>query len=169
MSRRFKCVLSKYALKPNTMKKLKNATLSLLFVMSCTAAMSQNAAKKELFGAFSQVISCDVQLLAKTFNFKEGQPVNLQLASNFNFSGKVISNVQKYPNLQSVVIRSDNFEDALFMISKQIMEDHSIAYVGRILCKDKADGYKIARDEKGNYQLVKFDASQLVQDCTYNH
>jgi len=149
------------------MKLLKQATLVLLFAISSAAAKSQVSSKAKMFDAFPESIYCPVDQFTKALNTKEGELIKLTFSDNFSFSGKVMSNIQKFKNLQTVFIKSNDFENTYFQLSKQILEDKSISFVGRIMNNTKADGYKLASDGNGNFKLIKFDSSNMLQDCSY--
>lgn len=149
------------------MKSIFYAILSLAVVCVTVSANAQDKAGQSDFGKLPSIVSCDPIQLLTCFDVKEGGVVNISFSDNFRFSGKVVSNVRKYDNLHSVVIRSENLENTLFQISKQTGDDKSIRFVGRMISPGSPEGYKISMDEKGNYSLVKFETSHIVQDCSY--
>jgi hypothetical protein len=73
----------------------------------------------------------------------------------------------KYQNLQSVLIRSEQFENALLQVSKITNNDKSISYVGRIINQNALDGYEIKKDLANNYRLQKFETKSILQDCSH--
>lgn len=83
------------------------------------------------------------------------------------FEGKVVSNENKYDNLQSMIIRSNNMGNTLFQLSKIINKDKSITYVGRIMNPDALEVYEIKNDVAGNYRLQRIDLDNILQDCRY--
>ena len=149
------------------MKSLTQAALILTFALMAFTGNAQQKTKQKMFGAFPENISLKTETLAGFFNMKTGETAGVDLTDDFFFSGEVVDNIQRYSNLQSVLIRSDFFKNTLFSISKQLNDDKSVTYVGRIMTDDMLDGYKLTQDEKGNYSLVKFDASNMRQDCSY--
>lgn len=147
------------------MKTIYQATLTLLFTALYFAASAQDKSEFKSLGEFPSVIQCTNDQLMNAFDIKEGQQITLSFSSQFGITGKVISNVQKYNNLQVVVIRALNFENTLFKIAKQTLENKDILFSGRIISEGGPEGYRMIADGKGNYLLEKFETRQLVQDC----
>jgi hypothetical protein len=73
----------------------------------------------------------------------------------------------KYNNLQSLVIKSALFNNAIFSLSKRINDDNSITYIGRIIHFDYADMYELKQDVNGIYQLIKNETERVVQTCAH--
>ena len=119
--------------------------------------------KPKLFNTFPDIINCSVSELASVFNSTEGQNINLSFSNNFIFGGMVISKVTKYSNLQSAIIKSPVFNNAIFHISKRINTDNSITYVGRIINQNYFDGYELKTDAFGNYHLLKIETDSVIQ------
>ena len=149
------------------MKHLTACVFVLLFSLSAATGHAQqtNAPKPKLFNNFPAIINCSEAELARVFPTPQGQSISLSFSNNFNFGGAVTSNVVKYSNLQSAVIKSPAFNNAIFHISKRTNSDNSITYVGRIINQNYFDGYELKRDAAGNYQLVKMETDKVIQDC----
>jgi hypothetical protein len=124
--------------------KLFNKTV---FFVLCTilSATSFAQTKPTLFDAYPETIS-------------------INLSSNFKFAGTVISNQQKYDNLQTIMIRSSENSQSVFQISKITNKDNSISYAGLIINQDAADGYVI-KNNNGIYSLQKFESGKILQPC----
>ena len=152
------------------MKNCVTHTMALLFALSSVTAVAQNAsgAKSKLFSSFPQQIICSEAELSKAFTAAANQNINLSFSDNFLFGGVVISNVVKYDNLQSVVIKSAVFGDAIFALSRITNADKSINYVGRIINKKYFDGYELKKDANNIYQLIKMETDTVIQDCSHN-
>ncbi len=150
------------------MRPLTTTALLLLFTITGVTAFSQKGQtnKPALFSAYPDVINCNVSELGRAFNEAVNQSVSLSLTNNFSFSGTISSNVVKYSNLQSVVIRSAAFGKAIFHLSKRTNPDNSITYVGRIIDQDYSDGYELKLDAAGNYQLRKIEIERVIQHCS---
>lgn len=151
------------------MKSLTKTALTLTFALVAFSGSAQQKSKQKMFGIFPENISIKAETLANLFTIKAGETAGVDLTDDFFFSGEVVDNIQRYANLQSVLIRADFFQNTLLSISKQLNADKSVTYVGRIMTEDMVDGYKLTQDEKGNYSLVKFDATNMRQDCSYLH
>jgi hypothetical protein len=149
------------------MKPFTPVALTLVFAFLALTGEAQQKSKQKMFGEFPENISIKTETLAAFFDMKTGETAGVDFTDDFFFSGEVLDNVQRYANLQSVVIRADFFRNTLLSFSKQLNEDKSVTYVGRIMTDDMVDGYRLSQDEKGNYRLVKFDASNMRQDCGY--
>jgi hypothetical protein len=147
------------------MKTIYYATLSLLFSFLSIAAQSQDKAEFKSFGEFPSIIQCNNDQLLNCFNAEEGKTVTLSFSDQFSLTGNVVSNAWKYKNMQVVVIRVSNFENTLFKIVKQTVENNTTLLSGRILQQGGPEGYRMITDAKGNYLLEKYDTRQLVQDC----
>ena len=144
--------------------------LLMLFALLSATAYSQNTttAKPRLFANFPDRINCSITELSKVFTTAATRSIDLSFSDNFLFSGTVTSNVVKYANLQTVVIKSPRFGDAIFVLSKITVTDGSSNYVGHIINTKYFDGYDLKRDASGNYQLIKIETSKVIQDCSQN-
>lgn len=149
------------------MKPLRKLTFALLLSLTTAAGFSQNAinVKQRIFDGSPSSVNCPASEFSNAFSAVEGQHITLFFSDHLKFSGTVISNIVKYSNLQSVTIRSDDAESTIFHLSKQINEDNSISYVGRIMNSGAADGYEIRKDETGRYKFEKVNAEKILQVC----
>lgn len=147
------------------MKTIYYATLSLLFSFICLAAQSQDKADFKSFSEFPSTIQCHNDQLLNCFDAEEGKTITLSFTDQFSLTGNVVSNVWKYKNMQVVVIRVSNFENTLFKIVKQTVENNTLLLSGRILQQGGPEGYRMITDAKGNYLLEKYDTRELIQDC----
>ena len=145
-------------------------TLVLLFTIISVTAYSQNpnGSKPALFSNLPEKISCPESELNRIFSATVDQHISLAFSDKFLFSGTVTSNVVKYANLQTAVIKSPVFGDAIFAVSKITNADKSISYIGRIINKKYFDGYELRKDALNNYQLVKIETDKVIQDCSQN-
>jgi hypothetical protein len=140
--------------------------LSILFIHISVTTFSQgNSVKPKLFNSFPQKIICSQLELNKAFAASEKQSVELLFSDNFLFGGTVLSNTIKYNNMQTVVIKSAAFNNALFVVTKITIAGKEPEYRGRIINTTYFDGYELKKDELNNYQLIKFETDKLLQDC----
>jgi hypothetical protein len=146
--------------------KLHPKSIFIVLFTFCTAtSFSQiNNTKPALFDAYPQSINLDNTILLDASTKTTGSQVSYSFANNFQFSGTVISNQRKYDNLQIIVIRSSENNHTFLQISKITNTDLSIAYTGRILNEDAADGYAIENDN-GLYSLQKFETNKILSPC----
>lgn len=148
------------------MKSLCKITFALLLSLTIAKGYSQNAnSKPEAFKAFPNSIKLSPTDLNDAFAVTEGQHIVLSFANNFKFAGTVISNVTKYGNLQSMTIQSDELDKSIFNLSRQMLDNKNITYVGRIMSNNASDGYQIKKDGEGNYSFEKIEAKRLKEDC----
>lgn len=139
--------------------------LFLLFNSSTVFSQSNNTSRPKQFSNFPNIINCSEAEISRIFSSAIGQNINLSFSENFSFSGNVTSNVTKYSNLQSAVIKSPAFDNTIFSISKIINADNSISYTGRIINLNYADGYELKKTTAGAYRLIKIETGQVIQDC----
>lgn len=139
--------------------------LLLLFISLTGLSQNNNTPKPKQFSNFPDIINCTESELSNIFSSSVGQNINLSFSDNFSFAGSVTSNVVKYSNLQTAIVKSPAFNNTIFSVSKIINKDNSISYLGRIINKEYFDGYELKRNTAGNYQLVKMETDQVIQDC----
>lgn len=141
--------------------------LAVLVLFTCTAvnAQNNNAAKPLLFKNFPDKITFANSELDKAFSSSISQQANVYFTTNFSFNGTVVSNITKYGNMQTVLIQSKDFADAILSITKITSANGQTAFKGRIVNAKYADGYELKKDTAGNYQLIKFKTDKLLQDC----
>ena len=117
--------------------------------------------KPRLFKLSPQKISIQTDEITGLLSTAVGEPILLNLPS-FRFEGNVISAISKYENkIQTVVIRSSNFEGATLTISRITDEAGNIKYAGRIISMKSGDLYELKQVENG-FALVKNDYNRVV-------
>ena len=139
--------------------------LLLCFTTAASFSQAQHASKQQIFSAFPNTINCSVSEFSNAFTAAEGQHIILSFSDNFKFSGTVISNIVKYSNLQSLIIRSDESGNTIFHLSRQVNADNTISFVGRILNPNASDGYEIKKGLAGNYNFEKLVTEKVLQEC----
>lgn len=146
---------------------VKRTMLLLLVGLTTSAVNAQqtNTPPVSVFSNISNLIDLSETTLVNAMQMNKGQTVTLQLGDNFNFPGTVISNENVYANLQTIIIRSSSYNNALLQLSKQVNEDNTISYVGRIFSQGSADGFEMKRNTNGSYRLQKFETAKILQDC----
>jgi hypothetical protein len=152
------------------MKRLAPYALMLLVALQAATGFSQNpnGSKPKQFSSYPDVINCTEAELSRVFNGTAGQDISLNFSNDLMFSGKITSNLVKYSNLQSVVVKSPAFNNSILNISKRTNQDNSITYVGRIINVDYFDGYELKKNVAGNYQLIKIETDKVIQPCFQN-
>jgi len=152
------------------MKHFAPYALMLLFSLQAATGFSQNpnGNKPKQFSSYPDVINCTEAELSRVFSGTTGQDISLNFSNDFMFSGKITSNLVKYSNLQTAVIKSPAFNNSILNISKRINQDNSITYIGRIINVDYFDGYELKKNITGNYQLIKIETDKVIQPCFQN-
>ncbi len=151
------------------MKTLKQI-IFVLFIGLCGAsaqAQKSKDVKKSLFTEFPGSIEISKNTLKNTLVSMPGQLVSIPFNEKFIFTGKVLSNEMKYADLQTMVIKSEQFPNTLFQLSKILNKDNSISYVGRIMNNEALEVYEIKSYLADNYSLQKIDLDRILQDCSY--
>jgi hypothetical protein len=81
-------------------------------------------------------------------------------------NGTVVNKVKKYGNLESIIIRSTEWGNALMQISRQESKTGIIIYSGRIMNISESESYVLVKDKDNNYSLHKKTTTALLQDCS---
>ncbi len=141
----------------------------LLFLLCLTTAavtaQSTNPPRTAAFSNQAQSIFLSESTLSNAMLFTKGQQATIQLGDSFTFPGEVISNDQVYYNLQTIIVRSAAFNNALLQISRQTNEDKSVDYVAQIFGNKTTDGFQLKKSSDGTYVLQKFETDVILQDC----
>lgn len=136
-----------------------------IIIFSSFASMSQvvTSNRQNYFSKYSEKLPTAVSELDKAFNTAEGAKVKINFA-NFSFNGIVTSNVKRFDNLSSVIVKSPGLDNTILAISKRINPDKSISYIGRIINQKYADGFELIKDTNGNYAMNKIRTDTLIED-----
>ncbi len=149
-----------------TMKTYKQAFV--LCVTLCIAFASNAQIKSSdrsfLFNNCVATFQAGTAELDKAFGVKPGSAVQLNFANNFTFNGTVLSSVERYGKLSSIIIKSPSLHNTLLSVSKRINDDNTVTYVGRILNEAYADGYELKKGSDGSYAFHKIKTEDLIQD-----
>ncbi len=138
--------------------------IMLIVLCSILTATSFAQTKQKLYAEYPETISLSKTIITDAFSYNTGTAVSISLSSNFKFAGTVISNQQKYDNLQTIMIRSSENNESVFQISKITNKDKSISYAGLIINNNAADGY-IIKNNNGIYSLQKFESGKILEPC----
>ncbi|MEO6327765.1 MAG: hypothetical protein ABIO55_02480 [Ginsengibacter sp.] len=142
----------------------KACMLFLLLIITYNSKAQRTDSRPKLFNGVENKIGYPKAELEKVFTKTKGSKYQISLPGNFNFTGTVVSSVQRYDNLKSFLIKSDILNGAMFSVSRRINEDNSISYTGRIINEKYSDGYELKADANGKYFLDKIDMNELIQD-----
>lgn len=122
--------------------------------------------KPKLFSHLPARIPVNTVELESLFQNAVGKATSLEVADDvqFRFEGEVVSAGSKYQNtLQSMVIRSTNFNGANFNISRITNADGTITYRGRIISFNHGDLFEL-QNQNGQYALVKKNFYDLINE-----
>ena len=157
------------------MKNHRTPLLCLCALLFSLCAFSQNEKdpinepdlnKPKLFSSLPDRIPISIEKINDLLSVPVGNSTSLKVAetSSVQINGEVISKASKYDNrIQSVVIRSSNFNGARFTISRITKEDGSITYTGRIISFQHGDLY-VLQNQDEQFTLVKKNFYDLVNE-----
>jgi hypothetical protein len=158
------------------MRNLKSLGLCLMCICVCAIANAQTKAplnepdlkKQKLFAELPEQIAIDITELKAllTGNNQSGKDVTLSFTDKKipAFSGKVISAASKYENtIQTLSIRSNNFNGAMLTLSSFTQPDGTVSYTGRIISFSHGDAYELEKRNNG-YVLVKKNFHDVVNE-----
>jgi hypothetical protein len=151
------------------------ACICLAFCGTATLAQNNDHAplndqdqnRPQLFASLPDRIPVSMDYINSLFGSPAGREVSFAtntLVTSAAIEGKVFSTGSEYDNkLQTVMIRSTNFNGAHFTISKYTDPEGRVIYSGRILSFQHADAYEL-KNESGNLVLVKRKFYSLVNE-----
>lgn len=126
-----------------------------------------NYNKPRLFDNLPEVIPVSIDNLNNLVNSKAGVSINTTFSNDTRtapFEGNVVSSVSKYDDkVQTVVIRSTNYNGATLYISKVITEDGTIKYNGRLMSFQHGDLYVLQQKDAG-FVLVKKNFYDVINE-----
>lgn len=126
-----------------------------------------NYNKPRLFDNLPEVIPVSIDNLNGLINTKTGAIINTTLSSDARtapFQGNVVSSVSNYENqVQSVVIKSTNYNGATLYISKVIAGDGTIKYNGRLMSFQHGDLY-VLQQKDGAFVFVKKNFYDVINE-----
>jgi hypothetical protein len=144
-------------------------TMSVLLVCLCICAsgfaQQTTEVKPKVFGNLPSSITISESLLQSFFSLSPSQEITLDFGSSFTFPCKVLSKQAKFNNLQTVIVKSPSFGNAIFQVSRITNDDNSISYVGRIMNEKAFDGFAIKKSSDGTYKLEKFETGNILDEC----
>lgn len=149
------------------MKTIRLTLLGLLALFLTSASYAQNNSRPKLFERFPDQINLNNMTLEQVMNAREGQEITVSFGGGLDFPGVVLSNEQKYHNLQTVLIKSPAFQGSVFSLSRISESDTPVRFSGRIINPDAADGYMVRGNNANQYTLSKISTESVLQDCSY--
>jgi hypothetical protein len=123
--------------------------------------------KPRLFDNLPEVIPVSIDNLNGLINSKTGVSINTTFSNDAGtapFQGHVVSAVSKYDDkVQTVLIKSSNYNGATLYISKVITEDGTIKYNGRLMSFKHGDLY-VLQQKDGGFVLVKKNFYDVINE-----
>jgi predicted hydrolase (HD superfamily) len=128
------------------------------------SGLHQSAAAQEklLFSEYADSIDISEDDLNNLISLKPKAFTEFQIAEDFLVKAVVLSSLQKYENMKSMIMHCQNFEDAIFSLSKTTDEDDNEIFKGRILHSEYDDGYELRINENGLYYLRKIRVNNSI-------
>jgi hypothetical protein len=119
-----------------------------------------------LFDNLPDRIPVNISRITTLIGRSVGSTISMDMSDNMSLriDGEVVSSASNFENkLESVVIRSSNFNGAAFTISKITDKDGNVSYSGRIVSLKHGDLFEL-KNEEGNYTLIKRKFYDLVNE-----
>jgi predicted hydrolase (HD superfamily) len=123
---------------------------------------SAAAQEKLLFSEYADSIDISEDDLNNLISLKPKAFTEFHIADDFLVKAVVLSSLQKYENMKSMIMHCQNFEDAIFSLSKTTDEDDNEIFKGRILHSEYDDGYELRINENGLYYLRKIRVNNSI-------
>jgi len=147
---------------------------SLVLYSFCSSAQTgetipvnePNYNKSKLFQNLPDNVPVSMENIGTLFTTAVGRSVGLNLSSAlpFRVEGDVVSLVSKYNNaIESVVVRSTNYDGARLTLSKITAADGSISYTGRIISMQHGDLFEL-KQINNQFTLIKKNFYDLVNE-----
>ncbi len=161
------------------MKNLRTAVLCAGIALCSLGSFAQNPTipinepdynKPKLFANLPDRIPVSVDDMNSFFNTQLGQTISLSLSTDVQtrFEGTVIALSGSNPDrIETIIIRSTNFNGARFTLSRITNADGSLSYTGRIISFQHGDLYEL-QNKNGVFVLVKRNFYDLVNEEYYS-
>jgi hypothetical protein len=122
-----------------------------------------DANKPLLFAAHPAASPIQPEQLDYLLQFNEGDTLSFALTPGLNLRGVVVSKSDGTDKgLRSIIIRSSNFGDAIFNLSRRTTEKGA-EYTGRLLSHNHGDALELV-NEGGKYRLEKRRLYDLLSE-----
>lgn len=122
--------------------------------------------KPKLFSNLPDRIPLSIEKINDLLGTPVGQSTKLKSTENagFDFDGEIVSKASRQDNnIESVVVRSSNFNGANLTISKIVLADGTVTYAGRIISFQHSDLFEL-QQQNGQFVFVKRNFSDLVNE-----
>lgn len=154
-------------------------TLMLCACITCSslflAAQNQNFVlnepnhnKPRIFDNLPEVLPVSIDNLNSLINSKPGSSINTLFSTDAKtvpFEGTVISAVSKYEDkVQTVTIKSTNYNGASLFISKVVTEDGTIKYNGRLMGSFQNGDIYVLQQKEGALVFTKKNFYDVINE-----
>lgn len=121
--------------------------------------------KPKLFAGLPDKLDLNTDAINGLFNTPVGQPASISLTDDnrVQFQGDVVSTGASAQHVQSMVIRSTNYNGATFSVTRITQGDGTVVFKGRIISFGHGDLF-ILEYRDGRYSLVKKNFYDLVNE-----
>jgi hypothetical protein len=124
--------------------------------------------KPRSFDNLPEVIPVSIDNLNSLIHLKPGASINTNLSTDVKtapFEGTVVSAVSKYDDkVQTVLIKSTNYNGATLYISKVMKEDGTVKYNGRLMTDFQHGDLFILQHKDGALALVKKNFYEVINE-----
>ena len=124
--------------------------------------------KPRQFDNLPEVIPVSIDNLNSLVNSKTGVSINTIFSTDAKtapFEGQVVSSVSKYEDkVQTVLIKSTNYNGATLYISKVKTDDGTIKYNGRLMSGFQNGDLYVLQQKDGGFMLVKKNFFDLINE-----
>ncbi len=157
------------------MKSLRTSVLCAVMALTAMGSSAQEKTnvpinepdynKPKLFTNLPEKIQLSTDAIGNLFTTTLGRSASITLTDDtqLRFDGEVVSSGYKSPQVQTVVIRSTNYNGATFSLTRITNSDGSVTYRGRIISFKHGDLFELEY-QQGQYVLVKKNFYDLVNE-----
>jgi hypothetical protein len=144
--------------------KLMLSGLGLCILLSLSVqTQAQRFVEPDIFDEVGDSSTASRNDFVSLMDAPKGKSVELPLGSK-RFKGLVMHNVQKYPNLRTMIIELPNQGGALYQLSAIVENDKSISYTGVIISDKRGEVLELRMNKAGNYYYRKLIKEDVIQD-----
>ncbi len=159
------------------MKNLRTPVLCACITLSSLFSAAQNQKfiinepdlnKPRQFDNLPELIPVSIDKLNNFVNSKPGVIINITFSNDTKtapFEGQVVSAVSKYEDkVQTVLIKSSNFNGATLYISKVVTDDGTIKYNGRLMGSFQTGDLYVLQQKDDGFVLVKKNFYDVINE-----
>lgn len=134
------------------MKQTRTCLMGFVFSLFIAGAQAQEIPinepdynKPQLFSELPSSLELQISAFESLLSNDLGDKINFTIAPGFIFNGTVVSKASPADRkVQSVVVKSTNYEGAALTFTRVLLEDGTTRYLGRILSMNNSDAYELS-------------------------